>query len=101
MLNFNKNKLINKVLDKYYETFSLTLDTAEFVPDKYNDKISKYIFKNMKKSFKKIDKEDKVFQRELKRQERKKQRIESKKKRKLFWRKIFKRADSNSKGQGG
>ncbi len=51
MLNYNKNKLINACLQKYYETFSRTLDTADFVPDKYNDKILNYIFKNMKKSF--------------------------------------------------
>ena len=44
MLNFNKNDLINDVLSEYYKTFSLTLDTADFVPEKYNSKISKYIF---------------------------------------------------------
>ena len=66
MTNFNKNKLINEVLDKYYETFSHTLDTADYVPEKYNDKINRYIFKNMKKAFKKIDKEDKIYQHDLK-----------------------------------
>lgn len=54
------------MLDKYYETFSHTLDTADYVPDKFNDKITKYIYKNMKKSFKQIDKEDKKYQQELK-----------------------------------
>ena len=39
MINYNKNKLINECLCKYYETFSHTLDTADFVPDKYNVKI--------------------------------------------------------------
>ena len=68
MLNYNKNKLINTALDKYYETFSHTLDTADFVPDKFNDKINKYIFKNMKKAFKKIDKEDKIYQKSAKKQ---------------------------------
>lgn len=70
MLNYNKNKLINKALDKYYETFSHTLDTADFVPNKFNDKINKYIFKNMRKTFKKIDKEDKNYQKNLKKQEK-------------------------------
>ena len=37
--NFNKNKLINETLDKYYDTFSHTLDTTDFVPEKYNKKI--------------------------------------------------------------
>lgn len=65
MINYNKNKLINQTLDNYYETFSHTLDTADYVPDKFNKKISKYIFKNMKKSFKQIDKEDKIYQNKL------------------------------------
>lgn len=65
MINFNKNKLINLTLDNYYNTFSHTLDTADYVPDKFNKKISKYIFKNMKKAFKCIDKEDKIYQQKL------------------------------------
>ena len=66
MINYNKNKLINKRLDKYYETFSHTLDTADFVPEKFNIKIGKYIFKNMRKAFRIIDKADRIYQRELK-----------------------------------
>ena len=73
MINYHKNKLINKTLDKYYETFSHTLDTVDFVPEKFNIKIGKYIFKNMKKAFRQIDKEDRVYQREL----RKKLKIKS------------------------
>ena len=72
MINFNKNKLINMVLAKYYETFSMTLDTADYVPEKYNDKIIKYIFKNMKKAFRKIDREDNRYQRKLKKEQREK-----------------------------
>lgn len=78
MINFNKNKLIDSVLNNYYQTFSCTLDTAEFVPEKYNNKIHKYIFKNMKKAFKKIDKEDKVFQHQLKKKNRKKELMHNK-----------------------
>ena len=66
MINYNKNKLINKTLDKYYETFSHMLDTVDYVPEKYNNKIGKYIFKNMKRHFKLIDKEDRKFQKEFK-----------------------------------
>ncbi len=62
MINYHKNKLINKCLCEYYETFSRTLDTADYVPETYNDKILAYIFKNMKKQFKKIDREDKRYQ---------------------------------------
>lgn len=65
MINYNKNKLINECLGKYYETFARTLDTADFVPAEYNDKINAYIFKNMKKAFKRVDKEDKRFQKAL------------------------------------
>ena len=72
MLNYNKNKLINECLVRYYETFSHTLDTADFVPEKYNDKINAYIFKNMKKSFKKVDREDKRYQRQAVKKQTKK-----------------------------
>lgn len=65
MLNYNKNKLINTCLHKYYETLAQTLDTADFVPEQYNDKITKYIFKNMKKAFKRIDREDRKYQRQV------------------------------------
>ena len=67
MINYNKNKLINQTLDKYYDTFSHMLDTCDYVPEKYNEKIGKYIFKNMKKHFKLIDKEDRKFQKEFNR----------------------------------
>ena len=62
MINYNKNKLIDECLSKYYEPFAHTLDTADFVPEPYNDKILAYIFKNMRKAFKKIDREDRRFQ---------------------------------------
>lgn len=67
-INFHKNKLLNDTLDKYYDTFSHTLDTADYVPEKFNKKIYKYIFKDMKKSFKKINKDDKLFQKVFKEQ---------------------------------
>lgn len=56
-MEFRKNDLINDVLTNYYNTFSLTLDTCEFVPDKYNKEIRKIIFKEMKKKFKQVNKE--------------------------------------------
>lgn len=66
MINYNKNKLINQALDKYYDTFAHMLDTCDYVPEKYNNKIGKYIFKNMKRHFKLIDREDRKFQKKLK-----------------------------------
>ena len=83
MINFNKNELINKTLDKYYETFSHTLDTTDFVPEKFNLRISKYIFKNMKKAFKRIDKEDRKYQKEFNKKVRKKIRDKKKAEKKL------------------
>ena len=95
MINFNKNKLINKTLDKYYETFSHTLDTADYVPEKFNNKIHKYIYKNMKKAFRKIDKEDYKYQKDLKQklklktQEEKATEDKPKNKLALFFKKLF------------
>lgn len=63
MLNYNKNKLINECLITYNQTFACTLDTPDYVPEKYNNKILRYIFKNLKKQFRKIDSEDKRYQR--------------------------------------
>ena len=70
MLNYNKNKLINKCLENYYGTFARTLDTADYVPEKYNKKILAYIFKNMKKQFRKLDREDRKYQRARKKKEK-------------------------------
>ena len=54
-MNYNKNDLIDECLIRYYQSFACTLDTADYVPDKFNNKILLYIFKCMKKQFKKID----------------------------------------------
>lgn len=98
MINFNKNKLINTTLDKYYETFSHTLDTVDYVPEKYNEKIARYIFKNMKKAFKRIDKEDKKYQKEFNKKLKEKK-IKKPNKIRVFFDKLFRvkrNADSNS-----
>ncbi len=70
-MNYNKNDLIDECLIRYYQSFACTLDTADYVPNKFNNKILAYIFKNMKKQFKKIDREDKVYQKELNKKIRK------------------------------
>lgn len=70
MINYNKNKLINTCLETYYATFAQTLDTADFVPEKYNKKILAYIFKNMKRQFRKIDREDRRYQRAMRKKEK-------------------------------
>lgn len=102
MINYNKNKLINQALGKYYETFSRTLDTADYVPEKFNKKIHKYIYKNMKKAFRKIDREDRKFQKNFNRSLKLKEKEEKTKKNVdesankpnklvLFFRKLFSR----------
>lgn len=65
MLNFHKNDLIDATLVRYYQSFAHTLDTVDYVPEKYNQKICQYIFKNMKRTFRKIDREDRKYQRRL------------------------------------
>lgn len=71
-INYNKNKLIDTCLETYYATFARTLDTADFVPEKYNKKILAYIFKNMKRQFRKIDRADRQYQKGIARKEREK-----------------------------
>ena len=78
MLNYNKNRLINQCLQKYYESFAQTLDTADYVPESYNKKILGYIFCNLQKSFKKLDKADRRYQRQLKRRMRREKRANKK-----------------------
>ena len=53
-----------------YATFAQTLDTADFVPEKYNKKILAYIFRNMKRQFRNIDREDRRYQRAVRKKER-------------------------------
>ena len=63
MLDYRKNDMLDELLQRYYITFSLTLDTIDFVGVKTDKKIHKYIFKNMKKNWRKIDKKynDMIF----------------------------------------
>lgn len=74
-MEFKKNDLINETLQKYYETFSYTLDTRDYVPDKYNKKIMKYIYKNMKRKFKQVNKEYKLYIRVEKQEQRRNERF--------------------------
>ena len=54
-MEFIKNELIDEVLTRYFATFEITLDTCDFVPEKYGRKIHKFIFKNMKKKFREVN----------------------------------------------
>ena len=74
-MNFNKNKLIDKTLKQFYKSYYLTVDTADFVTAKTNQKIYRYIDKNLKNAFQLIDKEDKKYQKRYKRIEKQKSKI--------------------------
>ena len=52
---FNKNELLNVTLDKHFETWMHTLNTADYVPKKYLKFIDKVIYDNIKKKFKEVD----------------------------------------------
>ncbi|MBQ2718345.1 MAG: hypothetical protein IJF75_07085 [Clostridia bacterium] len=62
-MEFLKNELLENVMDNYYQTFAKTLNTCDFVPEKYCNKINKYIFNDMKRSFKQAEKEYKRYRR--------------------------------------
>jgi actin-related protein len=68
-MEFIKNDLIDRTLERYYLTFRCTLDTSDFVSEKYTKKIEKYIFKNLKKKFREVNTEYKKILAELKHQE--------------------------------
>lgn len=65
-MNYHINELIDECLLRHYQTFSVTQDTNDYVPEKYNDKILKYIFKKLQSHFRKINKEDRLYQWQIK-----------------------------------
>ena len=54
-MEFIKNELIDEVLKRYFATFQITLDTADYVPERYGRKIHAFIFKNMKRKFREVN----------------------------------------------
>lgn len=54
-MEFRKNDLINETLDKNFETWSHTLDTADFVPKKYLNRINKIIFNNLQRKLREAE----------------------------------------------
>ena len=74
-MNFNKNKLIDKTLKQFYKSYYVTVDTADFVTAKTNQKIYKYIDKNLKNAFRLMDREDKKHQKRYKKVEKQKDKI--------------------------
>ena len=53
-IDFSRNKMLRKIFQNYASTFSLTLDTEDFMNRKYIDKFNKYVWKDMRKNLRKI-----------------------------------------------
>lgn len=53
-IDFTRNRLLRKVFNEYDVTFSLTLDTADYIDKKYLSRYKKYVWKDMKRSLKKV-----------------------------------------------
>ncbi len=69
-MNFNKNDLMDALHSRFFESWAITLDVSDYVPEEYLEKVENYIFKNLKKQWKKIDKEDRLYQKSLKEKKR-------------------------------
>ena len=53
-IDFSRNKMLRKIFQNYATTFSLTLDTEDFMNRKYIDKFNKYVWKDMRRNLRKI-----------------------------------------------
>ena len=53
-IDFSRNKMLRKIFQNYASTFSLTLDTEDFMNRKYIDKFNKYVWKDMRRNLRKI-----------------------------------------------
>ncbi len=54
-MQFYENELIEEVIDSYVETWRHTLDTGEFVDEKFLKHIDNFIFKKMQLKFKEVE----------------------------------------------
>lgn len=61
-INYNENDLLDELHKRCFQSFALTLDTADFVPQNYIDKVYKRIYKVQKKQYKKLGRTNKEYQ---------------------------------------
>ena len=61
-INYNEIDLLDELHARFFQSYAVTLDTADYVPQKYLDKVCKRIYKSQKKMYKKIGKTDKAYQ---------------------------------------
>lgn len=61
-INYNKNDLLDELHERFFMSYAKTLDTADYVPQSYIDKVYKQIYKAQKAMYKLIGKRNKEYQ---------------------------------------
>lgn len=61
-INYNMIDLMDELHTRFFQSFELTLDIADYVPQIYIDKVCKQIYKVQKRKYKEIYKTDKSYQ---------------------------------------
>lgn len=61
-INYNEVDLLDELHRRFFESFAVTLDVADYVPQKYIDKVCSRIFKVLKKHYRIIGRTDKAYQ---------------------------------------
>ena len=61
-INYNENDLLDELHVRFFQSFAVTLDVADYVPQKYIEKVYKQIYKALKRRYKKIAKTNKAYQ---------------------------------------
>ena len=54
-MEFNKNKLIEKTINTYLDTWSILIDTEDFVKKRYINRMDRLIYSNFNKKIKEIN----------------------------------------------
>ena len=65
-INFYKSKAYRKVLEDFYRTMSMTLDTRDYVSESYDKRIKAFIFKDMRSKIRAINKQYARYEKEKK-----------------------------------
>ena len=67
LLDFRGNDNFDNIMRRAFESYSLMMDTPDFVPDRVLKKLSKLIYKNLKKD---VRKGKKAFKRLVRKEKR-------------------------------
>lgn len=60
--------MLDELHARFFQSYALTLDTADYIPQSYIDKVYKQLYKAQKAMYKKIGKTDKDYQKWYKEQ---------------------------------